>query len=177
MSGVRAERIKTKFERNVRALELRPGVGRGTAVTTVRLTGGLACEIEEGPWRLASDLSEKSGGDNSAPNPGIIGRAALGTCLATSYALWAAKMGVEFDLLEVEVQADYDTRGMYGVDDVPPGYIQIRYVVTVESEASESEIMRVLDQADACCDYLAVFRDPQDVRREVKILDRSAKAE
>lgn len=173
MSDTRTERIKTKFERNVRALELRPGVGRGTAVTTVRLAGGLACEIEEGPWRFASDMSNKTGGDNSAPNPGIIGRAALGTCLATSYALWAACMGVSFDRLEVEVQADYDTRGMYGVDDVPPGYIQIRYVVTVESDASESEIMRVLDHSDACCDYLAVFRDPQDVRREVRILDRS----
>jgi uncharacterized OsmC-like protein len=173
VSDPRAERIKTKFERNARALALRPGVGRGTAVTTVRLSDGLACEIEEGPWRFASDMSRKAGGDDSAPNPGIIGRAALGTCLATSYALWAATMGVEFDRLEVEVQADYDTRGMYGVGDAPPGYIQIRYVVTVESDAPESEVMRVLDQSDACCDYLAVFRDPQDVRREVRILNRS----
>lgn len=170
-----AQRIKTKFERNAKALALRPAVGQGTAVTKVRLTDGLACEIEEGSWRLHSDMSEKHGGMNSAPNPGIIGRAALGSCLITSYALWAAKLGVPLSSIEVEVQADYDARGIYGIDDVPPGYLQIRYVVTIESDAPEEEVRRMVDTSDAHCDYLAVFREPNDVRREVRIpAERSA---
>ena len=164
--------IETKLERNMKAIEMRPAVGQGTAVTTVRLDEGLAFDIEEGPWKLRSDMSEKHGGTNSGPNPGILGRAALGSCLATSYALWAAKFGVRFTKLEVEVQADYDARGMYGLDDVPPGYTEIRYVVTVESDSPEEEVMCVLDHADACCDYLFVFREPNEVRREVRILER-----
>src|SRR5688500_167166 len=89
-----AERIRLTFERNAKALALRPAFGQGTAVTKVRLVDGLACEIEEGPWKLTADMSEKSGGKNSAPNPGIFGRAALGSCLAMGYAQWAARLGV-----------------------------------------------------------------------------------
>ena len=163
--------IKTKLERNMKVLELRPSVGQGTAVTTVRLDQGLAFDIEEGPWKLRSDMGEKHGGSNTGPNPGVFGRATLGSCLATSYALWAAHFGVTLNRLEVEVQADYDARGMYGLDDVPPGYTQIRYVVTVESDSPDEEVRRMLDHADACCDYLYVFREPHDVRREVRILE------
>ena len=166
--------IRTKLERNIKAIEMRPAVGQGTGVTTVRLDEGLAFDIEEGTWKLRSDMSEKHGGTNTGPNPGTLGRAALGSCLATSYALWAAKFGVTFTKLEVEVQADYDARGMYGLDGVPPGYTEIRYVVTVESDSSEEDVMRVLDQADACCDYLFVFREPNEVRREVRILERKS---
>lgn len=167
------EAIKRAFERNARALELRPSIGQGTAVTRVRLVEGVRCEIEEGDWRLATDMGEKSGGSNSAPNPGILGRAALGSCLAVGYAMWAAKLGVPLDRLEIEVQADYDARGYHGVDGVEPGYSEIRYVVTVESEAPESKIRAMLDRADAVSDYLHLFRDPQTLRRETRIVTRS----
>jgi uncharacterized OsmC-like protein len=86
--------IKTILDRNAKALELRPIIGQGTAVTKVRLTEGLACEIEEGAWNLKADMSEKSGGANTGPNPGVLGRAALGSCLAIGYAMWAARRGV-----------------------------------------------------------------------------------
>ena len=164
-----AERVRTTFERNAKALELRPAVGQGTAVTRVRLRAGLACDIEEGKWKLTAGMSPKSGGNDDEPNPGILGRATLGTCLAMSYGLWAAKLGVPLTSLEVEVQADYDSRGMYGVGGVAPGYERIRYIVTVESEAPDDEVMRLLDESDSHCDFLHVFRHPQDVRREVRI--------
>ena len=142
-------------------------------MTRVRLVEGLRCEVEEGDWKLATDMGEKSAGSNTAPNPGILGRAALGTCLAVGYAMWAARLGVPLDRLEIEVQADYDARGYHGVDDVEPGYTEIRYVVTVESDAPESDIHAMLDQADAVSDYLHVFREPQKLKRETHIVTPS----
>jgi len=164
-----SERVRTAFERNARAMSLRPAVAQGTAVTRVRLGDGLACEIEEGAWRLVADMGPKSGGTDMGPNPGVYGRAAFGSCLAIGYAMWAAKLGVPIRSLEIEVQADYDSRGYHGVDDVEPGYVEVRYIVIVDSDAPEPEIMHWLDTADAHSDYLAVFRDPQRVRREVRI--------
>lgn len=161
--------IRNTFERNAKALALRPGLGRGTAVTSVTLREGLACEVEEGPWRFVTGMSEKSGGKNEGPNPGILGRAALGGCLAIGYAMWAAKSGVPISSLEVVVEADYDSCGTYGVDGVKPGYSEIRYAVHVESPAPEAEIMRVLDEADAHSDFLHVFRHPQNVSRGVRL--------
>ena len=161
--------IKTVFERNAKAMSLRPSLGQGTAKTTVRMVEGLSCEIEEGNWKLKADMGEKTGGANTGPNPGTYARAALGSCLAVSYVLYAAKMDVPLDALEVEVQADYDSRGYHAVGDSKPGYKEMRYIVTVSSPAPEEEVRRMLDEADAHCDNLYVFRDAQKITREVRL--------
>jgi uncharacterized OsmC-like protein len=166
---VNLETIAATFERNRRAVSLRPSLGQGTAVTHVTLRDGLACDIRDGQWELTTGMGPKSGGTGEGPDPGVLGRGALGSCLAVGYALWAAKAGLPLTSLEVEVRADYDVRGEYGLDGIPPGYEQIRYVVTVESEAEEKEVLRVLDEADAYSPYLNLFRHPQDVRRELHI--------
>jgi uncharacterized OsmC-like protein len=163
------EHIRSVLDRNARALELRPAIGQGTAVTKVRLTEGLACQIEEGDWKLTADMSQKSGGANTGPNPGVLGRASLGSCLAIGYAMWAARTGISIRSLEVEVQADYDTRAEYGLHGVKPGYGQVRCIVDVESDAPEADVRRVLDEANAASSYLHVWQDPQDVRFEIRV--------
>jgi uncharacterized OsmC-like protein len=159
------EFIKDKFERGVRAMEKSDRMGRGTAVTKATIVDGLRCEVRDGEWTLAADMPDKAGGGNAAPNPGVYGRTALATCVAIGYSMWAARRGVALTRLEVEVQADYDARGEYGVTDDPAGYLELRYVVTAESEAPEEDVRRVLDEADAHSAYVNVFREPQDVRR------------
>lgn len=162
------EKIKTTFERNAKALKLRPSVGQGTAVTKVRMRDGLTCDIEDGPWRLTVDMAEKGGGNNAGPNPGVYGRASLGSCLTLSYIMWAAKMDVPLDALEVEVQADYDARSYHGIDDVRPGYSEIRYVVRVTSSAPETDVIRMLDASDAHCDFLHDFSESHTIPRTVQ---------
>jgi uncharacterized OsmC-like protein len=162
--------IKKAFERSEKALTLKPSIGRGTARTTVRLGEGLACEARDGRWNLTVDMSEKSGGSGAAPDPGVFGRTALGSCLAIGYAKWAAVRGLPIRRLEVEVQADYDAAREYGVGDELPGYSQVRYVVTVESDAGEDEIVRLLDEADSCSPWLGVFLRPIELRRELRVL-------
>jgi len=93
--------IRTALERNVKAVALRPSVGQGTAVTRVRLREGLACDVNEGPWTLTAGMTEKYGGTNAGPNPGVLGRAALGSCLALGYGMWAARLGVPITSLDV----------------------------------------------------------------------------
>jgi uncharacterized OsmC-like protein len=165
------DEIKNAIERNVKAVSLRPSIGQNTAVTRVRLTPGLTCEIEEGDWKLSAGMSAKYGGAGTAPSPGVLGRGALGSCLAVGYAMWAARLGVELTSLEVEVQADYDVRGELGVSsEVRPGYGAMRYVVTVSSPAPDSEVMRVLDTADRCSSWLDNIANPVSLSREVRIL-------
>jgi len=165
------EQIRTIVERNVKEVALRPSAGQGTATTRVTLKPGLECVIEEGAWSLTAGMSEKWGGTNAGPNPGILGRGALGSCLAIGYGIWAARLYVPIDALEVEVQGDYDGRGELGIaDDVPPGYLQVRYRVTVTSPAPEADVQRVLDIADKCSPYLDVHARAHDIRRETTII-------
>jgi uncharacterized OsmC-like protein len=164
------DELRTLLERNAQAVSLKPSIGQFTGRTTVRLKPGLACEVTDGEWTLTAGVGAKNGGNNAGPNPGVLGRGALGSCLAISYAMWATRLGVELESLEVEIEADYDTRGELGVsDDVPPGYSQVRYIVTVSSPASEADVRRVLDTTDKYCPYLDVFARAIDVRREVRI--------
>lgn len=166
--------IKTAIERNVKAVSLRPSVGQGTAVTKVRLNAGLACDVEEGNWKFTVGMHEKYGGTNAGPNPGIYGRAAFGSCLAIGYGMWAARLGVPIDALSVEVHADYDVRGELAVaDDVHPGYSALRYVVTVESPATEADVLRVLDTADRYSSWRDDLVRAVPVAREVRIATRT----
>ena len=163
------EAIKTALERNVRAVTARPSIGRGTAVTKVRWRHGLTCDVEDGPWKLVVGMTDKYGGDNAGPNPGVHGRTALGSCLAIGYALWAARLNVPLRSLEVEVQADFDARGELGVDDsIRPGYSAMRVAVTIESEATEAEVVAMLEVAERHSSYLDDFRNPVPVTRELR---------
>lgn len=161
--------IRTAFERAARALKLRPSLGRDTGITRARIREGLICDIEAGPWRLVADMPKAAGGSAAAPTPGVYGRAALGSCLAIGYMMHAARLGVPIASLEVEVQADFDDGALYGVGDSPPGYLEVRYIVTVQSSAPEVDVLRVLDEGDAHSPYLDVFSRAQTCRRIARI--------
>lgn len=163
--------IKTALERNVKVIEARPSIAQGTAVTRVTLHPGLACDVEDGPWKFTVGMTEKYGGLNNGPNPGVYGRAALGSCLAIGYAMWAARLDIVVRALTVEVKARYDVRGELGVDDsVRPGYADIVYVVTVDTDVSDEDVQRWLDTADRHSSWLDDLRNPVPVSREVKIV-------
>jgi uncharacterized OsmC-like protein len=169
------EAIRETLERNARAVSLRPAIGRKTGRTAVHLKPGLTCEITDGTWTLTASMGAAAGVTPVAPGPGTLGRGALGSCLALGYAMWAARLGVPLDAVDVVVEADYDTRGELGVsDDVPPGYTEIRYIVTVASRAPEADVRKVIDTADRYSPYLDVFTRAQDVRRELRIVEATA---
>lgn len=164
--------LKRAFERNAQAVRMRPGIGRLTGTTKVSLPRGTRCEIDAGDWKFVCDLPESSGGTNAGPDPGPFGRGALGTCLALGYRTQAAVEGVDFGRIDVEVEADFDAAGYYGVDDVPPGYLAVRCRVTIESDADEATVQRVLDAADAHSPWLDNFRRGLTVERSLSILPR-----
>ena len=49
------ERLKSTFERNAKAMTLRPSLGQSTARTKVTLRDGLTCDVEDGNWKLTVD--------------------------------------------------------------------------------------------------------------------------
>lgn len=165
-----SENIKNAFLRTVNVLSARPSFGHGTGRSTTRIRDGLTCESEEGPWKFVTDMPEQVGGHALGPTPGVLGRAALGSCLAMGYAMYAAKLGVLIESLQVEVQADYDDGALFGVSESPPGYLEVRYSVTVVSDATELEILRVINEGDAHSPYLDVFQRAQSCVRHVSII-------
>jgi hypothetical protein len=83
--------------------------------------------------------------------------------------IWASKLHVSIDYLEVEVQADWDDAGTFGTKETPAGYLEVRYCVRVQSSASEEDILKVLDAGDRHSPYLDVFSRAQNCHRQVEI--------
>lgn len=162
--------IRRAFERSRKALLLKPHLGQGTGVTRVTVRNGTTCDVESGQWKLVADVGTPAGGNDAGPGPGVLERAALGSCLAIGYATWAAVLGVPMENIEVVVESDYDYRGQFGIDGHRPGYRAVRYRVLVTSSAPEEDVMRVLDEADAHSPVLDDLIRPMSVEREVQVL-------
>ena len=71
--------IKTAYERNKKAVTLRPEMGKSTAVTNIRLFNGTTCEVEHKHWKFKVDIGTGEGGNDAGPGPGILERGALGS--------------------------------------------------------------------------------------------------
>ena len=167
-----AEKIKISLERCKKAFTLKPAMGRSTAISNVRMVNGLTFEINEGNWKFSVDMPEAIGGNNTAPTPGVYGRAALGSCLAIGYMMKAAELSIPIKNLEVEVQADFDDGALLGTadKDIPSGYLEVRYSITVESDAPEEKINQMLDEGDKHSPYLDVFSRAQKCVRNINIV-------
>ena len=146
----KSEALKRNQERTIAALRRKAELGRGTRTTVVSASGDLTCRIEDENWKLVADLDTSLGGQGAGPDSGTLGRAALGSCLAMSYLLWAARLEIPVDGVEVVVESDFDLRGRLAVDpDLTPGWHRLRYTAYIDSPARTEkleELFRIADE-------------------------------
>lgn len=164
--------IKEAFERNQKALQLRPSKAKSTTTTKVRLFDGTTCEVEHKHWKFKVDIGTSEGGNDAGPGPGILERGALGSCLAIAYSQRAAMLDIPIDSIEIDVESDFDARGMLHITDDPAGFDAIRYKVYIESPAPEDQIMQMIEDADKHSPVLDDFSRAIPVVREVEIKTR-----
>ena len=167
------EHLRSAVERNIKAIRLRPSVGQGTAVTKVTVRDGCTADIEDGGWKLVSDEMPGDGGAGLGPDAGVLVRAGLGSCLAQGYVTWAARLDIPLDSVEVTVEADYDARGMFGVDEsVPTGWGAVRYTAVISSPAPEERVRELVETADRRSPILDDLRRALPVSGELRIAER-----
>lgn len=148
----------------------RPEFARGTSRSVTTVLHGLRCESVEGDWQIQADLPAAAGGAGFGPTPGMLGRAALGSCLAMGYQLHAARLGVELTSIQIEIEADADDAGMLFLgSDARPGYSEVRYHVDIVSPNSDEMVLKVLDEGDTLSPYRDVFSDPTPMKRTTSI--------
>lgn len=170
------KKLKESHERVKKLLTIKPEKGQYTTTTKIRVRDGTTCDIKHKHWTLTADVGEMEGGKDAGPGPSILQRGALGSCLAIGYVKWAAYMEVPINGIEVDIEADVDARGAYGIDGVEAGYKGLRYKVYIDSPASEEDIMNVIEEADKHSPVLMDFKKPIKVDREVNILNAKRRA-
>jgi uncharacterized OsmC-like protein len=99
-----------------------------------------AGEVMPRTFTFRTDWPPEAGGRDSGPTPGELLLAALGACLASTYATQAAMRGVDIDELEVILEGRVDLRGQFELAPVRPGLAGVKAIVAVRSEADDATL-------------------------------------
>lgn len=75
--------------------------------------------------------------------------ASVGTCLTIGWVTHAARRGVDFRDLRIDVSGDYDLRGYLGIDETRPGFGSIAYAVHVDTDADDTVLEKIRKAAEA----------------------------
>lgn len=93
----------------------------------------------------------------------------LGSCLAHSYLIQAARLGVPLDAVDVTVSGQIDARaGRPGFEGVPVNPHDLAYTVRIVSPASPEAVASLEAEVDRACPILNLLRAPQALRGRVE---------
>ena len=152
------ERISASMDRVSAALTRKPHAGlHDDTPATVRWAGGLrtVARSETGA-EVATDMPDALGGEDSAPTPGWLLRAALASCALTRIAMEAAARGIVLATLEAHVTSRSDLRGLIGMAEpdgraVPAGPLTMDLHVRISAPGVDADTLRALVAATPGC--------------------------
>jgi uncharacterized OsmC-like protein len=134
------------------------------------LVGVTEVDIVTGRHTFKVDEPEVLGGGDVAANPVQLILASLGACQAITYQVWAAKLGIAIDGVEVRTEGDVDLRGFFGLDDgIRPGFTRIRLFVTLHGPEAAARYDELIAAVNAHCPVLDIVENPVPVQRDVKV--------
>lgn len=102
--------------------------------------------------QFSIDIDEPNelGGANQFANPQEHLIAALNACMMVGYVALCSLKGIEIDDLEIETEGTIDLRGFLGLsDDIPAGYEELRYTVTISGSATREEFEEIHEMVRA----------------------------
>ncbi len=127
-----------------------------TAFITLRAQGrlgeGVSCKIETGKGLVVAGLHPATGGSGHSACSGDMLLEALVACAGVTLNAVATSIGVELRDALVEAEADLDFRGTLGLSkEVPVGAQNIRLQFTLDTDASDEQIVTLLRLTERYC--------------------------
>ena len=104
-------------------------------------------EVLERRFTLRGDHPTELLGQNTGPTAVELLLAALGACMAGTFAAQATMRGVTLDVLDVDVSGDIDLNGFFGLRPVPSGLSAVELAFRVRSDAEPALLEELLAAA------------------------------
>lgn len=120
---------------------------------------GATVKFAKGETTLEADFPAFLSGDGRAPSPLIYCFYGALSCYASTYAMQAAMAGVTIDRLTARLRLTVDFRGALAVPDVVP-LDTFRFEIEVASPASDADLERIRQLADARCPAIWAMDNP-----------------
>lgn len=127
------------------------------ASVTAALNPGTATQVSVQARDHAFTIDEPAdlGGTDTGANPVEHLLAALGSCQIITYQVWAEKLGLQLDTVEVELTGDIDLRGFFGLaKGVRPGFQSIQVQATITGPESQADYDRLIATVEKHCPVL-----------------------
>jgi uncharacterized OsmC-like protein len=156
------QNIKCAAVRNKKAVELKPSLAQCTEIAKAQLGEDMRFDIDVDGIQIRADVPKKYGGNGTMPGPSAHALSSFIICLLVGYLVKFAEKDIPITGIGMEVQADSDSA-------VKREYTDVRYIVTVDSDAPEEDIQRAIEESDSASFGLALFQQPVNTHREVRI--------
>ncbi|MCR8671538.1 OsmC family protein [Agrococcus sp. HG114] len=125
--------------------------------------GAVATRISAGRHEWLIDEPAGLAGDDAGPSPVEAALGALLACQTVVYRLYAQRLGLTIDRLELRAEAGLDVRGLFGADDVRPGLEAVRIVVDIDGPDERGRYDELRRVVDAHCPVHDLFSNPTPV--------------
>ena len=163
--------LKDRIESIRARLDAEPAKAVRIVRAKSRQRSGFESEAKAGECRLVLDQPPALGGAARGPRPGEVVLMALASCQEHTYRVHAALLGIPLEDIHVELEGLVDGRGFLGDESVPPGFSEVRGVVTIKSRASEADLARLQEAVDRHCPVLDDLRRPVPVTLDLRTED------
>ena len=162
--------VTAAIEANEQAIGADAGRAKVVFRTEGKLDGPTHVTLESRGHTIEVDEPDVLGGGDLHANPVEYALASLASCQAITYRLWAAKLGIELEGLEVAAEGDLDLHGFFGLDEaVRPGFTGIRLTVTPHGPESAERYQKLADAVDAHCPVLDLITNATPVERRLAV--------
>jgi uncharacterized OsmC-like protein len=138
------------------------------AVVTLRARGrmseGMSCRVETGKALVVAGLHPATGGVGDAACSGDMLLEALVACSGVTLNAVATALGINLRDATIDAEGDLDFRGTLGVSkEVPVGFLRIRLVVMLDTDATEDQLTNLLRLTERYCVVLQTLKHPPEM--------------
>jgi len=131
---------------------------RPQAVTTLVTGTTTEVSVRAAGHEFIIDEPPALAGTNLGASPVEHLLASLGACQVITYQVWAAKLGIALDSVEVSLAGDLDVQGFFGLDpDVRPGFQSIDLNVRLNGPETSDRYAHLTKIVDEHCPVLDVL--------------------
>lgn len=164
---ISAEERTARLERAEQAwgerLAADPANARLVFATAGIAEGAVATRIRAGRHEWLIDEPAALAGDDAGTSPVEAALGALLACQTVVYRLYAQRLGLTIDSLELRAEGDLDVRGLFGADDVRPGFAGVTIVVDIDGPHDRERFDELRSIVDAHCPVHDLFSNPTPI--------------
>ena len=138
------------------------------AVTTLSMSGtaddGLTCRVQQGRHTALMDMGAAMGGEARGPSPGFHARAGIVGCVAIATKMAAAREGLAFRSVLVDLEMDSDDLAIFGLGGMNAAPIETRITIHIDTDEPEPVVADLVGRVLEMDPWFLALRDAQEVR-------------